>query len=128
MRPVAGEDLGRLFLEPIPGLGLRRSSRLADSDLEAGKFRLDLGARQEMQAANQNRALDHRGLRAIEALERGVRGATRNAADETRPLLMFAHLDDDELEMRQRRGQTRRGDKLSGDERPVATPGETSGE
>ena len=74
------------------------------------KLRLDLGARQEMQAAHQNRALDHRRLRAIEALEGGVRGAMRNAAYETRPQLMFAHLDDDEFEMRQRRRQARRGD------------------
>ncbi len=52
----------------------------------------------------------------------------RDAADEAGPQLVLAHLDDHELEMRQRRREPRRGDDLGGGKRPVAPPGETSGE
>ena len=41
---------------------------------------------------------------------------------------MLPHLDDDQLEVRQGRLETRRGDNLGGLERPVAAAGETSGE
>ena len=40
---------------------------------------------------------------------------------------MFAHLDDNEFEVRQGRRQTRRGDKCGGRQRPVATSREASG-
>src|ERR1700722_9752877 len=96
LRVATAKDLRRLFLEPTPGFSLRRPGRLADNDFEAGKLRLDLGARQHVQAAHQHRALNHRRLRAIEALEGAVRGAMCDAAHETRPELIFAHLDDDE--------------------------------
>ena len=118
--PVA-KTCAAFSLEPAPGFGLGGAGRLADNDFEPRKFRLDLGARQHVQPAHQHRGLDHRGLRAIEALERRVRGLMRDAADEAGPELMFAHLDDHKLEMRERRRQTRRGDDRSGRKRPVAT-------
>ena len=40
--------------------------------------------------------------------------------------MIFAHLDDDEFEVRQRRRQTRRGHKCGGRQRPVATSREAS--
>ena len=103
-------NLRRLVLEPAPGFGLRGARGLADDDFEAREFGLDLGAGQKMQAAHQHGALDHCRLRAIEALERRMRGAMRNATHETGPELMLAHFDDNELKMRQSRRQTRRGD------------------
>ncbi len=81
-----------------------------------------------MQAAHQHRAFDHRRLRAIEPLEGRVRRVMRNAAQEARSELMFPNLDDHEFEMRQRRGQSRRGDKSGGRQRPVATSREASRE
>ena len=111
---IGGEHLRRLVLEPRPGLGLRRPGCLAHGDLETGQFGLNFCSGQEMKATDQHRALDHRRLRAIEALEGRVRGVMRDAAHETRPELMFAHLDDDEFEMRQSRRQARRCDKSAG--------------
>ena len=52
----------------------------------------------------------------------------RDPAHKAGPELMFAHLDDDEFEMRQRRRQARRGHNDGWGERPVAAPGEASGE
>ena len=80
-----------------------------------------------MQPADQHSGLDHRRLSAVEALERRVRGRMRDAADEARAQLMFAHSATtssrcDRVAARRARRRPRRG------QRPVAPSGETSGE
>ena len=99
-RLANGVGLRHLVFQPTPGFSFSWSSRLSDSDVEAGKFRLDLDPRQHVQTAHQHRALDYCRLRAIEALEGRMRSAVDNTAYEARPELMFAHLGDDEFEVR----------------------------
>src|SRR5580704_4368993 len=72
--------------QPIPGLLLGWPSGLANRACQIGHFLLDLLARQQVQATDQDGSLDHRRLGAVEAFERGVRGAVHHAAMKPGPL------------------------------------------
>jgi hypothetical protein len=59
-----------LLDEQAPGLMLARACGFLHRDLQIAELALDLLARQHMQAARQDRGLDHRSLGAVEALKR----------------------------------------------------------
>src|SRR5215831_17164107 len=81
-----------LFDQEPPGLVLARAGGLFDRDLEVAQLALDLLARQHVQAARQDRRLDHRALRAVEAFERRVTRLMHYAAMKARALLVLLHM------------------------------------
>src|SRR6186997_2120600 len=86
-----------LLDEQAPGLVLTWACGLLHRDLQIAKLALDLFARQHVQAAGQDCRFDHRGLRAVEALERSMRGLEHHLAIEARTLLILFHIVDLQL-------------------------------
>ena len=81
-----------------------------------------------MQAAGQDRRLDHRGLGAVEAVERRMARLVHDAAMEARPLLVLLHMLDRELGMAQRAVEHGAGHMRRRPRRPVLAAGEAAGE
>jgi hypothetical protein len=81
-----------------------------------------------MQAAGEDRRLDHCGLRAVEALERRMARLVHDPATEARPLLVLFHMLHRELGVAQRAFEHGAGHMRRWPRRPILAAGETAGE
>src|SRR2546421_582464 len=90
------------FHEPAPRLLLGGAGGLLQRGLQIFDLALDLVPWQKIEPAHQDRGFDHRGLGAVEALERGMGDAAHQAAVEARTLLVLGDMGDLELGMRPR--------------------------
>ena len=88
--------------QPAPGLGLAQACGLGDGDLEIVELRLDLLRRQHAEPRHQHRALEHRGLRAVEPFHGRWLAFVHEAAGKARALLILGHMLDGELPVRDR--------------------------
>src|ERR1700730_2978627 len=116
------------FHQPLPGLLFRGARRLADGNLEIGNLLFDLLARQHLEAAHQDRRLDHGGLRAIKSLKCRVRRNVQYAAVKTRALFVFGDAIDHKLGMGEGAGKALYRYPVVRDRRPVVAPREAAGE
>ena len=94
--------LGHITSQHLKRLPLLRAGGLLDGYREIGGFARYLLARQHSQPARQDRELDDRGLRAVEAGERRVRDGARKPRAEARALLVLEHVFHRKLPVRHR--------------------------
>ena len=90
--------------QPAPGDLLAFAGGLGDGDLEILQLRLDLLRRQHLQAGDEDGALQHRGLGAVEALEGAVQALMDKLAMEARARVILGDMVDGELPVCRARG------------------------
>src|SRR5579872_2168446 len=115
------------FAQPSPTRLFSWPGGLLDRDRQLRDLALDLFARQNMEAARENRRFDHSGLRAIEAMVRGVRDMPHDLAMKPWPQLILGDSDNPQRDMRQAIGKTRSRAFLARNRRPISPSGETTG-